>query len=200
MEMQISRSAEFIRFAGPAIRKHLSSFASNPESLSDENLAKLMTRVKRGYIRVDADEVTYPAHVILRFELEQALLEGQLQVKDLPGAWNEKMKACLGLSTDGNYKDGCMQDVHWPAGSLGYFPAYTFGAIIAAQLFARIEQTFPGVRADVEKGNFARIQGWLRDNIWSKGTELTTLDLVNQASGPLSAKSFRAHIQKRYLT
>ncbi|MBX3020289.1 MAG: carboxypeptidase M32 [Bdellovibrionales bacterium] len=200
MEMQVSRSAEFMHFAGPAIRKHFAVHTKNPEALSDENLAKLVTRVKRGYIRVDADEVTYPAHVILRFELERDLLEDRLQVKDVPAAWNEKMKAYLGLSTEGNYKDGCMQDVHWPAGLFGYFPAYTFGAIIAAQFFARIEQVRPGVRSEIAKGNLSGVQSWLTDNVWSKGSELTTLDLVTAVSEPLSVASFRAHIQKRYLS
>lgn len=200
MEMQVCRSREFMQFAAPLIRKHLGPHTENPESLSEDNLAALVTRVKRGYIRVDADEVTYPAHVILRFELEHDMLEGRLALKDLPDAWNQKMKAYLGLSTEGNYKDGCMQDVHWPAGLLGYFPAYTFGAVIAAQLFARISEKIPQARAQIAKGDFKGVQDWLQANIWSKGSQLTTLDLVREAAGPLSSAAFRSHIQSRYLS
>lgn len=200
MEMQVCRSKEFIHFAAPIIRKHLGPHVKNPESLSDENLVKIYTRVEKGFIRVDADEVTYPAHVILRFELEKAMLEGQLNLRDLPGAWNEKMQAYLGLSTLGNDKNGCMQDVHWPAGLFGYFPAYTFGAVIAAQLFAKITSESPDVRTRIAKGDFSVTQEWLRQHIWSRGSQLGTLDLVREAAGELSTGAFRAHLDSRYLS
>ncbi|MGZ3722927.1 MAG: carboxypeptidase M32, partial [Bdellovibrionales bacterium] len=114
MEMQVSRSAEFLEFAAPLIRKHMGPFVSNLKSLETENLVKLVSRVKPGFIRVDADEVTYPSHIILRFEVERDLLEDKWALSELPDVWNQKMKSYLGLSTEGNYKDGCMQDVHWP--------------------------------------------------------------------------------------
>jgi carboxypeptidase Taq len=199
MEMQVCRSPEFLDFAAPLILKHLGPHVSNPESLEAGNLTRLVTRVKPGYIRVDADEVTYPAHVILRFELEHAMLEGSLALKDLPFEWNKKMQAYLGLGTEGNFKDGCMQDVHWPAGLFGYFPAYTFGAVIAAHLFATIQQKNPTARTDIGRGNFKTVQNWLDQNIWSQGSRLTTLDLVKEAAGPLTAQAFRTHLQTRYL-
>lgn len=197
-EMQICRSPEFVRFATPLIQKHLGPHCTNPESLTADNLCLLNTRVKRGFIRVDADEVSYPAHVILRFELELDMLEGRLALEDLPEAWDAKMKAYLGLSTKGDDRNGCMQDVHWPAGLFGYFPAYTFGAVIGAQLFAKLTASHPGVRAEIEKGDFSTVQNWLREHVWSKGSELTTLDLVREASGPLSTAAFRKHIEARY--
>lgn len=170
----------------------------NPESLSNENLSKLVTRVKPGYIRVDADELTYPAHVILRFEIERDLLEDRWPLSELPAAWNEKMKAYLGLETLGNNKNGCMQDVHWPSGAFGYFPAYTFGAVIAAQLFAKLRQENPAIGNDISRGNFSPLRSWLSKNIWSRGSSLRTLDLVEKVSGSLSATPFRAHLEKRY--
>jgi carboxypeptidase Taq len=199
MEMQICRSREFLEFAQPFIQHHLGPYVKNPKSLEVENLTCLVTHVEPGFIRVDADEVTYPAHVILRFEIERALLEGQLTLKDLPATWDEKMRAYLGLSTLGNDKNGCMQDVHWPAGLWGYFPAYTFGAVIAAQLFAAIREKHPHVRQEIARGQFGSVQNWLSEKVWSQGSRLTTLDLVKEASGPLSATAYRQHLKARYL-
>jgi carboxypeptidase Taq len=198
MEMQVSRSAEFLEFAAPLIRKHMGPHVSNPKSLETDNLLKLVSRVKPGYIRVDADEVTYPSHVILRFEVERDLLEDRWPLSELPDVWNDKMKSYLGLSTIGNNKDGCMQDVHWPAGLFGYFPAYTFGAVIAAQLFAKASTDRPGLRNEISQGHFSSLQDWLRANIWHQGSRHDTLQLVENASGPLSVESFRKHIERRY--
>lgn len=198
-EMQICRSPEFLHFAAPIIRKHLGKYVTDLRSLEPENLVRFTTRVRRGFIRVDADEVTYPAHVILRYELERALLEDTLSIDDLPDAWHGKMMAYLHISTNGNDRDGCMQDVHWPSGSFGYFPAYTFGAVIAAQLFSAISSEHPGAKRDIARGDFGQVQSWLDKNIWSNGSRLTTLDLVSAASGPLSSKPFRKHLEERYL-
>lgn len=199
MEMQVVRSREFLEFAAPLIRKHLGAFVSDPKSLDAENLTKLVSRVKADYIRVEADEVTYPAHVILRYEIERDMLEDRWPLSELPAVWDAKMKAYLGLSTLGNDKDGCMQDVHWPAGLIGYFPAYTFGAVIAAQLFAKVGTVHPGVRDEIGRGNFSGLQSWLRENIWHQGSRFDTLQLVERAAGPLSASAFRAHLERRYL-
>src|SRR6185295_11427326 len=121
-------------------------------NLCAENLARLYTTVERGFIRVDADEVTYPLHVILRYRIESALIAGKLEPRDIPEVWNEHMTRALALSTDGNYRNGCMQDVHWPSGAFGYFPSYTLGALIAAQLWAAIEKENPGAREDMRNG------------------------------------------------
>lgn len=198
MEMQVCRSLEFLTFAGPLIRKHMGPHVKNPESLETENLLKLVTRVKPGYIRVDADEVTYPAHVILRFEIERDLLEDRWPLSELPNVWNEKMKSYLGLSTLGNDKNGCMQDVHWPGGAFGYFPAYTFGAVIAAQLFTKAKTDMPALKSEISNGNFTPLRMWLSENIWSRGSTLRTLELVESVSGPLSAEPFRKHLENRY--
>jgi len=197
-EMQVVRSREFLEFAAPLIRKHMGQFVSNPKSLEVDNLVKLVTRVQPGYIRTEADEVTYPSHVILRFEIERDLLEDRWPLSELPTVWNQKMKEYLGLSTLGNDKDGCMQDVHWPSGSWGYFPAYTFGAVIAAQLFAKASGARPTLGSEISRGDFKGLQGWLRENIWSQGSLMNTLQLVEKASGPLSSAAFKKHIERRY--
>ena len=135
VEMQVSRGRAFMEFAAPHIRQHLDGRQGDAAWTAD-NLHAHSIQVRRGYIRVDADELTYPLHIILRFELERALVSGELAVADIPEAWNERMMRYLGLSTEGNFKDGCMQDVHWFSGLFGYFPTYTLGALMAAQWFA----------------------------------------------------------------
>lgn len=200
MEMQVVRSAEFLEFAAPLIRKHFGRLVQNPKSLETENLRKLVGRVQPGFIRTEADEVTYPAHVILRFEIERDLIEDRWPLSELPQVWDEKMRSYLGLSTLQNDANGCMQDVHWPGGMWGYFPAYTFGAVIAAQLFATINKSLPQVRQQIRQGDFSGIQGWLKQNIWSQGSRVDTLALVNEVSGPLSVDSFKKHLETRYLS
>ena len=114
---------------------------------------------------MDADEITYPLHVILRFELERQLLDGTLAVADLPEAWNDAMQRYLGLSTEGNNADGCMQDVHWYAGLFGYFPTYTLGALTAAQWFATARKVMPDLASDIAAGNLEPLVAWLRENM-----------------------------------
>lgn len=199
MEMQVCRSRDFLSFAAPLIRKHMLPLTRNPESLETENLVRLVSRVKPGFIRVDADEVTYPCHIILRFEIERDLLEDRWPLSELPAVWNEKMKSYLGLSTLGDDKNGCMQDVHWPSGSFGYFPAYTFGAVIAAQLFEKMQKDLPAVRSDIASGKFESLREWLNEKIWSQGARLSTTETVTRAAGPLTAQPFRRHLKSRYL-
>ncbi len=198
MEMQVCRSREFLTFAAPLIRKHMLPFTKNPESLETDNLVKLVSRVKPGLIRVDADEVTYPAHIILRFEIERDLLEDKWPLSELPTVWNEKMKSYLGLTTLGNDRDGCMQDVHWPSGAFGYFPAYTFGAVIAAHLFSQMEKDLPALKSEIAVGKFDGLRGWLKQKVWSQGRRHSTMETVTGAAGPLTAKAFRRHLETRY--
>ena len=123
MEMQAGRSKEFLKFLAPVIRANF-DVSDDEAGWSDDNLHRLYTRVERGLIRVDADEATYPLHVILRYEIEKKLIEGDVQVADIPELWNSKMMEYLQRDTSGDYKDGCLQDVHWNAGLFGYFPTY----------------------------------------------------------------------------
>jgi len=195
-EMQLSRRPEFWAFALPRAREILGL-----EDVSVDDLLAHVHRVERGFIRVDADEATYPLHVILRFEIEQELVTGRLAAKDVPDAWNAKMTEYLGLSTAGNYKDGPMQDVHWPSGAFGYFPSYTLGAMMAAQQWAAVERAVPDAAAQIARGDFSAINAWRRENIWSKASMLSTPEIMRQATGePLNARYFEEHLKNRYLT
>ncbi|OEE62276.1 peptidase M32 [Enterovibrio norvegicus FF-454] len=196
-EMQLGRHPFFV--------DHLATLSAEAFDKQDdaafgrENINALYQRVRPGYIRVDADEVTYPAHVILRFEIERDLIEGKIEVDDIPALWNQKMQEYLGLSTDGEYTNGCMQDIHWTDGSFGYFPSYTLGAMYAAQFMHAMRKTVD-VDACIKALDFTPINSWLEENIWSKGSTLSTDELVIQATGePLNPEYFKQHLIARYL-
>ncbi len=144
--------------------------------------------------------MTYPLHVILRYELEQALMSGDLVVADIPAAWDEKMRHYLGRSTKDDFRDGCMQDVHWFAGLFGYFPSYTMGAVIAAQLFAAVRRDRPDAVEALSRGDFAPLLIWLRENVHGRGRLVTTDQLLIDATGsPLGPDAFKAHLRARYI-
>jgi carboxypeptidase Taq len=196
-EMQLGRSRAFARLLAPLLAEHFGM----QDAFEPENLYRFLTRVEPSLIRVDADEVSYPAHVILRHEIERALIEGEIEPDDIPALWDERMQALLGLDTRGNYKDGPMQDVHWASGSFGYFPCYTLGAMYASQWFAAIRRATPDVERQVAAGNSSPIFDWLRDNIWLQASRWTTDELARRASGEsLNPAHFKAHLEARYLT
>lgn len=193
VEKQLGRNPAFWRWALPVVEKHLG------EDWSIDDILPHVHRVQPGLIRVDADEVTYPLHVILRYELEQELLAGQLEVSDLPEAWDAKMQAYLGLSTIDNPADGPMQDVHWPSGAFGYFPSYTLGAMMAAQQWAAFTSADPDADEAISKGDFDAVNAWRRDNIWSQGSHWSTPELLERATGEkLNASHFVKHLEARY--
>ncbi len=196
-EMQLARSREFTQLLAPMAARALQR--EQDPAFRVDNIYAFNTRMKRGYIRVNADEVTYPAHVILRYEIERALIEGDIEVDDIPALWDEKMQAYLGLSTQDNYRDGCMQDIHWTGGAFGYFPSYTLGAMYAAQEFAAAERTITDLRGKIARGELTELFNWLHDNIWQKASILSTEDLIVSATGePLNPTYFRKHLQQRY--
>jgi carboxypeptidase Taq len=157
--------------------------------------------VKRSKIRVDADEVTYPSHIILRYDIESALIAGRAEVRDIPELWDQGMRALLSISTAGDDRDGCMQDVHWPSGAFGYFPTYTLGALTAAQLFAAAKRALPTLDTDIEGGHFEALNGFLRKHIWSRASLLSGDELLREATGePLDATYFERHLRERYLS
>jgi carboxypeptidase Taq len=200
MEMQVCRGREFLGFAAPIIREHLAAGSAATSAWHADNLYLASTQVARGLIRVDADEVTYPLHVILRYELEQALMSGDLGVADVPAAWDEKMRHYLGRTTKDDFRDGCMQDVHWFAGLFGYFPSYTMGAVIAAQLFAAVRRNQPDAVEAIARGDFAPLLTWLRRNVHGRGRLVTTDQLLIDATGsPLGPDAFKAHLRARYI-
>ncbi len=193
VEKQIGRNPAFWRWALPVVEQHLGEAWTLPDILPHVH------HVERGLIRVDADEVTYPLHIILRFELEQELISGRLATADLPEAWDAKMTEYLGLSTADDPANGPMQDVHWPSGAFGYFPSYTLGAMIAAQQWAAIGRDIPDADAEIAAGRFDAINDWRRERIWSQGSRWSTPELITRATGePLNAEHFRRHLEKRY--
>jgi carboxypeptidase Taq len=198
VEKQLARNPAFWEWAMPVVREHLGDAAIAGWSLED--ILAHVHRIERGLIRVDADEATYPLHVILRYEIEQQLIAGKLAPRDVPEIWDAKMREYLGLSTIDNPRDGPMQDVHWPSGAFGYFPSYTLGAMMAAQQWAAVERENPKVNEDIRNGNFSGINEWRRKNIWSRASTLSTPELMRAATGEtLQARYFTAHLRKRYL-
>ncbi len=196
IEMQIGRSRAFLQWAAPVIA---AAFKSSGPAWTPENLHRLATQVRPGFIRVDADEITYPAHIILRTRLERVLIAGDLAVADLPGAWRDGLQALLGIAPPDDRR-GCLQDLHWPDGDFGYFPCYTLGAMAAAQLMVAARAADPEIMPAVARGDFAPLMTWLRKNVHSKGSLLSTDELLRTATGaPLGAAAFKAHLAERYL-
>lgn len=196
VEMQMGRSRAFSRWSAPLFEN---AFDGEEAVWSADNLHRLKTRVQRSLIRVDADEVTYPAHVILRYRLEKAMIRGELEVEQLPAAWNEGMEELIGI-TPPDDRQGCMQDIHWMAGMFGYFPTYTLGALMAAQLFAACDDALGGAEELIEDGEFEPLIQWLRDNVHSMGCRLESDELIREATGQqLDPDFFKQHLRRRYL-
>jgi len=144
--------------------------------------------------------VTYPLHVILRYRIERSLLNGDLALADLPEAWRRGMRDLLGVDVPDD-RDGCLQDIHWPSGSFGYFPTYTLGAMAAAQLFAAACDQDSGIKPGIAKGDFAPLLAWLKTKVHGRGSlDPSTDDLLVHATGkPLGTAAFLAHLRARYL-
>lgn len=196
IEMQVCRSQEFFAFLTPMLGEF---FAVGEPAWTPANLHALATRVRPGFIRVDADEATYPLHVIFRHRLEQAMLAGDLRARDLPVAWTAAMIRHLGLvpPTD---REGCLQDIHWFDGAWGYFPSYTLGAMTAAQMFAAARRALPGLADEIARGRFAPLIAWLREHVHARAASVATGEIVAGATGrALDAGDFLAHLRARYL-
>ena len=195
-EMQLGRSREFIGRLAPRLTAHFGA----QEAFEPQALQTLLTSVAPGFIRVDADELTYPVHVILRYRIERGLIEGAIEADDIPALWDEGMAALLGLDSRGDFNNGCMQDTHWGSGLFGYFPCYTLGAMYAAQWFAAMRREWPDLDAHIAQGDLAPVFDWLRANIWQQGSRWNTAELALRASGePLNPLHFRRHLEARYL-
>lgn len=196
IEMQIGRSLEFMNFLAPIAQKYF----EQAKNITAENLFYHYTKVQPDLIRVNADEVSYPLHVILRYEIEQQLFASEITIDDLPSVWDSYMQKYLGLSTKGDDKNGVMQDVHWPSGSFGYFPAYTLGALIAAQLFSAVKKSIPDIKEQIKLGDFKPLLHWLRENVHQKAKLLYYQELLRQATGEeLNPQYYLTHIKERYL-
>lgn len=194
-ENMLGRSKAFWQYYFPILR------AFFPEPLADVNLEQFyraVNIVRPDFIRVEADEVTYNMHIFVRFELEQALLSGALAVKDVPEAWNAKYQDYLGI-TPRNDAEGCLQDVHWCSGLVGYFPTYALGNLIAAQLYHRMKADLPGVEEAFARGEFLQLLTWMRQHVHNHGAKFTAAELLTRELGEeISAQPLLEYMRNRY--
>lgn len=179
----------------PLLQRH---FRGKLDAISLDEFYRAINQVKPSLIRIEADEVTYPLHVIVRFELEKALISGELDVKDLPEAWNAKMQELLGIKpmTD---SEGCMQDIHWSMGAFGYFPTYALGNIYAAHIFPAFEENFPEWEKRVASGDLHFVKKWLNQSVHQYGRQYTSDQLLEKISGkPVSADAYIDYVNCKY--
>lgn len=202
-EMHIGRSLPFAKYLSGLAQKEFGpelAAAMQAELEPDELFARGL-HVERGLIRVDADELSYPLHVLVRFEIEKELINGDdLKVSDIPRVWREKYKKYLDVDVESDAA-GCLQDVHWSLGAFGYFPSYSFGAAISAQLMHTIRKELgsDNVDAMIEAGDISPIQSILRDRIWRKGSSMSVQEMLVAATGePFNSKYYKDHLLSRY--
>lgn len=196
MEMQACRGVDFTDYLAKEIED---IWGVSGDCWSAANIYKHNIHIKRDSIRVEADEVTYPSHVILRYKIERALIEGSLDLVDLPDAFNDGMEALLGIRPVDNRR-GCLQDIHWPLGDFGYFPCYTLGAIAAAQLFEAALADNMEILDKIAEGDFEPLTAWLRGNVHSRGSLLSTADILKEATGSeLNCDAYKSHLERRYI-
>ena len=195
MENVVGRSRGFWQAHYPQLQ------ATFPEQLGGydaEDFYLAINKVQPSLIRVEADELTYNFHIILRFELEQALMNGELAAADLPAAWNAKMEELLGI-TPPNDSEGCLQDVHWTRPSFGYFPTYALGNLYAAQLFETAVADNPHIATELAEGRTEALLGWLTENIHQHGRKFTPRELVLRVTGqPLSHEAFMRYATAKF--
>ncbi len=196
LEMFVGRSRPFVQYLQPLLSKQLG--VSGPQWRAD-NLYRALNQVQRSLIRVDADELTYPVHIMLRYDLERQLLDGELAISDLPEAWNQGMESRLGVRP-GNDAEGCLQDIHWSLGAFGYFPSYAVGAVMAAHWQEVMRSELPGLDEQLARGEFASLFAWLNENIYSAAATLDTPALVQQVTGrALNAAPWLRYAESKYL-
>ena len=199
LEMQVARSDPFLEYIFPIILDRLQPAKSDP-AWTQKNFQNTVRFVKRDLIRVYADEMSYPFHVLLRYEIEKQLCKRELKVDDIPDAWNHYMQSYLDSDTRGNFKDGCMQDIHWYAGLFGYFPCYLIGAVYAAQLKRACLLKIGNQDDNLRNGDLSSISAWLADNIHTKGSLYQGPELMRSVTGTdLSADDYLNHLTTRYL-
>ena len=178
-ENLVGRSLTFWQWAYPDLQK---TFPKQLKKVPLETFYAAINKVEPSLIRVEADEITYNLHIMVRFELELALLEGTLKVKDLPEAWNSKYQEYLGI-TPPNDAVGCMQDIHWSYGLIGYFPTYTLGNIMSVQLFEAAKKAHPKLELEMKNGKFETLLNWLRQNVHQHGSRYLPQELLKRATG-----------------
>jgi carboxypeptidase Taq len=193
-ENLVGRSRSFWKFFFPKARATFSDVMSD---VSEDQWLFAINDVRPSLIRTEADETTYNLHVMLRFELEQAMLTDQIKAHDVQAAWNQRVKSYLGL-TPPDDAHGCLQDIHWSGGSFGYFPTYALGNLYAAQFFEQARKDLGDLDAMFAKGDFMPLLGWLRSNIHHHGKRYTARQLVKRVTGSdLSAEPLIRHLERK---
>jgi carboxypeptidase Taq len=194
-ENVVGRSRGFWKYWFPRLRDVF------PSQLADqdvESFYRAINQVKPSFIRVEADEVTYGLHIMLRFEIENELIERKLKVADVPEAWNAKMKDYLGIVPPDDAQ-GCLQDIHWSIGSIGYFATYLLGSIFSVQLYEKALRDLPTIPAQIERGEYGALLGWLRQNVHTHGRKFTLDELARRVTGEsLQSRSYVAYLKKKY--
>lgn len=194
-ENQVGRSRPFWEHFFPRAQQAF------PAALRDVGLDDFLfaiNQVQPSYIRVEADEATYNMHIILRFELEQALLTGEVKPADVPAAWNERFETSFGLKPPDD-RHGCLQDIHWSMGGLGYFPTYTLGNLYAAQFMEQAHQDLPGLEDDFRRGEFGRLKGWLNEKVHRPGQTYRASELCRRVTGkPLTHQPLLRYLRQKY--
>lgn len=194
-ETRIGLSRPFWHHFYPSLQK---SFDPQLKGVPFEKFYRAINKVTPSFIRVEADELTYPLHVILRFEMEKELIEGSLNVRDIPEVWNAKMEESLGITPQTN-REGCLQDIHWAWGGFGYFPTYTLGNLYAAHLFDSFEKEHPEWESEVESGKLGFIKLWLHNKIYQHGRRYPTQELLKLATGhPFSPDAYLNYLEEKY--
>ncbi len=193
-ETFIGRSKSFWKYFYPLLQKKIPHLTKVPLN----HFYQAIHRVTPSFIRVEADEVTYCLHVILRFEIERELIAGTLSVNNLPDAWNDKMKELFGI-TPPNHSMGCLQDIHWSLGDFGYFPTYALGNMAAAQIFQAMKKQFKDWEDRISSGDLAFLRTWLKENIHSLGKTYSTENLIKRVTGSvLSEKAYVDYLKEKY--
>ena len=194
-ENLIGRSAAFWRHFFPSLRE---VFPAQLKGIDDEGFYRAVNKSYPSLIRVEADEVTYNLHILLRFELENELLEGSLKVKDLPEAWNARVKSYLGIDVPSD-RDGVLQDIHWSGTSFATFPGYTLGNLMGAQLIAKVRVELPDLDSQIENGEFGPLLTWLQTNVYTHGRKFTPDELMEKVTGkPLTPGPWIAYVRQKF--
>jgi carboxypeptidase Taq len=191
-ENLVGRSRAFWRFAYREIQR---VFPDRLGRVDEEDFYRAVNKVQPSLIRVEADEVTYNMHIILRFELEQEILAGKIQLRELPEAWDARMEEYLGVRVP-DVADGVLQDIHWPGGSFGYFPTYSLGNVISVQIWERAREALPDLEEQFEAGEFGDLREWLRENLYQHGRKFTPRETLERvAGGPLDPEPYVRYLK-----
>ncbi len=193
-ENQIGRTREFWEYALPAFHEYF----PDAGDVTADQLYQAINRSEPSFIRVDADEVTYGMHIVLRFELENSVVNGELPVRDLPREWNARMQEYLGITPPDDSR-GVLQDIHWSQGGIGYFPDYLLGSMLSSQLWDALEQEIPTAREKIRTGDFAPLTEWLKDKVQRHGGAFTFTELTERATGtPFTSDPYMRYLEGKY--